>query len=234
MNRTVDVDQVVLHARGIELSGLLAEPDETPRALVLALHGGGMTAGYFHGSPHPDLSLLRLGRALGFSVLALDRPGYGRSRSALPRGQKLQDQAATVFDALDDFAGAHDMGGDVFVVGHSFGLKLALHPAADPRGGALLGLDGSGAVYRYQPGLKVGAARRKQAPTAASRTTDRAACGNCSGSRTDVSAGHVRRWHAAGRAGPGDRSRGVGSLAAAAACAGAQGIRALSVDRRRP
>ena len=148
----------MLCADGIELSGLLAEPDATPRALVLALHGGGMTAGYFHGSAHPDLSLLRLGRTLGFSVLALDRPGYGRSRSALPLGQGLQDQAVTVLGALDDFAAAHDTGGGVFVVAHSMGLKLALHLAAHPCGRTLLGLDGSGAVYRYRPGLEPGAA----------------------------------------------------------------------------
>jgi hypothetical protein len=45
----------------------------------------------------------------------------------------------------------------VFIVAHSYGLKLALHLAADPRGAGLLGLDGSGAVYRYQPGIGPGA-----------------------------------------------------------------------------
>jgi pimeloyl-ACP methyl ester carboxylesterase len=147
------VGQIVLQAGGTELSALLAEPDAGPRALVLALHGGGMTAEYFHGRAHPDLSLLTLGRRLGFSVLALDRPGYGRSRPALPDGQSLHGQTATVFDALDTFASAHATGEGVFVVAHSYGLKLALHLAAHARGAALLGLDGSGAVYRYQPDL---------------------------------------------------------------------------------
>jgi len=149
----------MLRAGGIELSGLLAEPQTAPRALVLALHGGGMTAGYFHGRAHPDLSLLRLGCCLGFSVLALDRPGYGRSRSALPSGQSLQEQAVTVLSALDSFTATHDSGGGIFLVAHSYGLKLALHVAAHPRGRALLGLDGSGAVYRYQPELDPGTAQ---------------------------------------------------------------------------
>jgi hypothetical protein len=35
----------VLRGGSVELSGLLAEPETPPRALVLALHGGGMTAG---------------------------------------------------------------------------------------------------------------------------------------------------------------------------------------------
>jgi len=148
----------VLRAGSVELSGLLAEPETPPRALVLALHGGGMTAAYFHGRAHPDLSLLRLGHRLGFTVLALDRPGYGRSGAFLPRGQMLGEQADTVYGALDDFAARHATGAGVFVVGHSYGLKLALFLAAHPRGKELLGLDGSGSAYRYQPALDPGAA----------------------------------------------------------------------------
>ena len=143
----------MLRAGSVELSGLLAEPETPPRALVLALHGGGMTAAYFHGRAHPDLSLLRLGRSLGFTVLALDRPGYGRSSASLPRGQLLSDQADTVYRALDDFAARYAAGAGVFVVGHSYGLKLGLFLAAHPRGKELLGLDGSGSAYRYYPAL---------------------------------------------------------------------------------
>src|SRR5688500_9512331 len=159
-----DVEQVLVQARGLELSGLLAVPAGRPRALVLALHGGGMTAEYFHGRAHPDLSLLRLGRDLGFSVLALDRPGYGRSQALLPDGQLLAEQAGTVFAALDAFAATGDVGAGVFVVGHSYGLKLALHLAAHPRGHTRLGIDGSGALYRYAPGLEPGGAGADSGP----------------------------------------------------------------------
>ena len=148
----------MLRGGSVELSGLLAEPETPPRALVLALHGGGMTAAYFHGRVHPDLSLLRLGRRLGFTVLALDRPGYGRSSARLPQGQLLGEQADTVYGALDEFAARHATGAGVLVVGHSYGLKLGLFLAAHPRGKELLGLDGSGAAYRYQPALHPGAA----------------------------------------------------------------------------
>ena len=149
----------MLRGGSVELSGLLAEPETPPRALVLALHGGGMTAAYFHGRAHPDLSLLRLGHRLGFTVLALDRPGYGRSGPSLPRGQLLSEQAGTVYGALDEFAARHATGAGVFVVGHSYGLKLGLFLAARSRGKELLGVDGSGAAYRYQPALHPAAAQ---------------------------------------------------------------------------
>jgi len=112
-----------------------------------------MTSAYFHGQAHPDVSLLTLGTVLGYSVLALDRPGYGGSAEILPDGQSLVDQTKTVYDALDGFGRNHDTGAGTFVVAHSFGYKLALHLAADARGEALLGVDGSGAVFRYTPSL---------------------------------------------------------------------------------
>jgi pimeloyl-ACP methyl ester carboxylesterase len=148
-----EVEEIVLRVGPIELSGLLAEPEGRPRALVLALHGGGMTAGYFHGRAHPEQSLLTVGRHLGFTVLALDRPGYGRSSHFLPHGQLLTEQADSVYDALDVFSSEHSVGDGIFVLGHSFGLKLALFLAAHPRGRKLLGIDGSGAVYRFNPAL---------------------------------------------------------------------------------
>lgn len=152
----IAVRPVAVDGGAIALSGLLAEPEGTPRALVVALHGGGMTAAYFHGSAHPDLSLLDLGAQLGFAVLAVDRPGYGATRSALPEGQTLVDQAATLHDALDTYASQHDTGAGVFVLGHSYGLKVALHMAAGERANRLLGIDGSGAVWRYEPSLDPG------------------------------------------------------------------------------
>ena len=51
---------MLLDAGGITLSGLLAEPPDEPRAVVVGLHGGGMDARYFDGQAHPSLSLLTL------------------------------------------------------------------------------------------------------------------------------------------------------------------------------
>ncbi|WP_237082813.1 alpha/beta fold hydrolase [Mycobacteroides abscessus] len=138
----------VLDVEGLSLSGLLSEPpDQSPRATVVALHGGGMRAGYFDGQAHPDLSMLTLGAGLGFTVLALDRPGYGESAAQVPEGLTLDEQAAVVAGVLDAFAKQHAVGKGFLLLAHSFGGKLALVTAAHTRG--LLGLDASGVGHRY-------------------------------------------------------------------------------------
>jgi prepilin-type processing-associated H-X9-DG protein len=144
------VRAVTLNAGGMTLSGLLSEPEHAaPRAVVVALHGGGMNAGYFDGQAHPHLSLLTLGASLGYTVLAVDRPGYGRSAALLPEGRRLLDQAASLHTALKDFTSRHMTGAGLFLLGHSYGGKVALTAAADPAGQTLLGMDISGCGHEY-------------------------------------------------------------------------------------
>ncbi|MEU3301204.1 alpha/beta fold hydrolase [Streptomyces sp. NPDC006678] len=149
------VREITLDAAGITLSALLAEPagDAPPRAVVVAVHGGGMRAGYFDSRALPGLSLLRLGAALGYTVLAVDRPGYGRSAARLPLGQTLAEQSTTLHAGLAAFAADHRIGAGYFVVAHSNGGKLALAAAAEPGGQELIGLDISGLGHRYAVGL---------------------------------------------------------------------------------
>ncbi|POX46512.1 alpha/beta hydrolase [Streptomyces sp. Ru72] len=150
-----EVHDIVLDAAGVPISALLAEPRGTqPRATVVAVHGGGMSAGYFDSQARPGLSLLALGAQLGYTVLAVDRPGYGLSAPHLPEGQTVHDQAATLHAALADFAARRDTAAPFFLLAHSNGGKLALAAAARDDG-ALLGLDISGlgsrlAVDRHQ------------------------------------------------------------------------------------
>ncbi|MEU8693139.1 alpha/beta hydrolase [Streptomyces sp. NPDC048665] len=137
--------EITLDAAGIPLSALIAEPPSgRPRAVVVAVHGGGMRAGYFDSRARPGLSLLSLGAGLGYTVLSVDRPGYGSSAPHLPRGQHLAEQAATLHDGLAHFAATHDTGAGIFLVAHSNGGKLALAAAAEERGRGLIGLDISG------------------------------------------------------------------------------------------
>lgn len=117
--------------------------------MVVALHGGGMRAGYFDGQAHPDLSLMTLGAGLGYTVLSVDRPGYGRSAALLPDGQTLAEQSATLHRALEHFTSRYAVGAGFFLVAHSYGGKLALTAAADGRNGGLIGLDLSGCGHRY-------------------------------------------------------------------------------------
>jgi pimeloyl-ACP methyl ester carboxylesterase len=57
---------------------------------ILALHGGGYDAHYWHADGgHGDVSLITLGAQLGYEVLAIDRPGYGGSAGTEPKGCSL-------------------------------------------------------------------------------------------------------------------------------------------------
>ncbi|MBB6081616.1 alpha/beta fold hydrolase [Streptomyces paradoxus] len=118
------------------------------RAVIVALHGGGMNAGYFDGQAHPDVSLLVLGAHLGYRVLALDRPGYGASAGRFPRGQRLTAQAATVRAAIAAFTARHAPDARILLLGHSFGAKVAFAVAAGWGTRGLLGVDVSGCGRR--------------------------------------------------------------------------------------
>jgi len=70
---------VSIDAGTIKLSGrFLPATNGQPRALLVALHGGTYTSKYFD---TPSSSLLELCASLGYSILALDRPGYGTATS---------------------------------------------------------------------------------------------------------------------------------------------------------
>ncbi|MFF1560789.1 alpha/beta hydrolase [Streptomyces sp. NPDC058279] len=148
------VRAVTLDGGGIPLSGLLALPTQpVPRAVVVALHGAGMSAGYFDSRALPGQSLLTLGAELGFAVLALDRPGYGASAAALPEGLDLVGQSAVLRAALACFARRHETGAGFFLLAHSNGGRLALSVAADGLEAEPLGVDvcGLGRHFAVEP-----------------------------------------------------------------------------------
>ncbi|MGW0845335.1 alpha/beta hydrolase [Streptomyces sp. NPDC002787] len=147
---TRGVRRIILDAAGVRLSALLSEPAGGPaRAVVVAVHGGGMNAGYFDCRAHPQQSLLTLGADLGYTVLAVDRPGYRHSAARLPQGQNLAEQAVALCAALRDFTSRHATGAGLFLLAHSYGGKVALTAAADPGLPHLLGVDVSGCGHRY-------------------------------------------------------------------------------------
>lgn len=147
-DRNPGIQEVLLTRAGISLSGLYA-PTSEPAALVIALHGGGLHSGYFHGRADSGLSLLRLGQQLGYSVLAVDRPGYGASAGIADERTTLEGQARTLWEVVAANFG-ESAGAGIALLGHSFGSMVALQMAADNSTALdVVGVDVSGIGIRY-------------------------------------------------------------------------------------
>lgn len=138
---------------GVPMSALVTEA-ENPRAVIVAIHGGGTTAIYFDCPGHPSFSLLRTGAAAGFTVVALDRPGYGSSApypEAVTRPEQRTDLA---YGALERILGQSPRGAGLFLMGHSGGCELTMRMAAHERGGDLLGVELAGTGRHYHPAAR--------------------------------------------------------------------------------
>jgi len=136
------VSRVVV-ADGIPMSALVSEVSR-PRAVVVALHGGAVTSGYFDSRAQPRLSLLGTGAALGFTVIALDRPGYGSSAPYADRMRTVASRVGLAYATIEEFLAGRPRGAGVFLMGHSMGCVLAVQMAASSRGQDLLGLEIAG------------------------------------------------------------------------------------------
>ncbi|MFC9433036.1 alpha/beta hydrolase [Nocardia sp. NPDC057030] len=159
-----EVRRIDLVAGELTLSALLCAA-ENPRAVVVALHGAGTSAHYFDGRAHPDVSLLTLGARLGYTMLAIDRPGYPAAADPDPAaGQSIAQQADTIAAALRTFRANHPVGQGLFLVGHSFGSAVAMTMAAEPDTTELLGLDLSGWGADFADGLNLDTVRLHWGP----------------------------------------------------------------------
>jgi pimeloyl-ACP methyl ester carboxylesterase len=102
----------IVDVEGIPMSALLAEAPR-PRAVIVALHGGAATSGYFDAPDQPRLSLLRTGAALEFTVLALDRPGYGTSAPHADGMASAQRRVDLAYSAVERLLEARPRGAGV-------------------------------------------------------------------------------------------------------------------------
>ena len=135
---------------GVPMSGRVAEAAE-PRAVVVAFHGGASTTAYFDCPGHPRLSLLRTAPELGFTVVALDRPGYCASAPYPDAMQRPDQRVALVYGAVDKMLGSKPRGAGLFLLAHSAGCELAVRLTADERAeqSGVLGLELAGTGLQY-------------------------------------------------------------------------------------
>lgn len=150
---------------GVPMSALIAEAEQ-PAAVIVALHGGGTTALYFDCPGHPSLSFARAGAAAGFTVIALDRPGYGSSAPYPEAMARPAQRVDLVYGAVDRILGDRPRGAGMFLVGHSGGCELVLRMAADERGADLQGIELAGTGRHYHPAAReiLEAATRERRP----------------------------------------------------------------------
>jgi pimeloyl-ACP methyl ester carboxylesterase len=141
---------------GVPMSAMVAEATdiEAPRAVIVAIHGGGTTAIYFDCPGHPSSSLLRTGAAAGFTVVALDRPGYGSSAPYPDSMATPEQRVSLAYGAVDRILGERPRGAGLFVMGHSGGCELSMRMAADQRGADLLGVELAGTGRHYHPAAR--------------------------------------------------------------------------------
>jgi pimeloyl-ACP methyl ester carboxylesterase len=149
MSGTAPRPRVVL-VDGVPMSGLIAAADD-PRGVIVAFHGGASTAAYFDCPGHPRLSLLRAGAALGYTVVALDRPGYGASAPYPDAMQHPEQRVALAYGAVDKILGSSPRGAGLFLLAHSAGCELVVRMATDERAehAGLLGLELAGTGVQY-------------------------------------------------------------------------------------
>src|SRR6202453_2729933 len=141
---------------GVPMSALVAEPEhpESTKAVIVAIHGGGTTALYFDCPGHPELSLLRTGAQHGFTVVALDRPGYGSSAAYPDAVAQPEQRVRLAYGAVDRVLGERPRGAGLFLMGHSGGCELALRMAADDQRTDLLGMELAGTGRHYHPAAR--------------------------------------------------------------------------------
>jgi pimeloyl-ACP methyl ester carboxylesterase len=142
---------VSIGAGNVKLSGrFLPAANGHPRALLVALHGGTYTSKYFD---TPSSSLLEFCASLGYSILALDRPGYGTATS-IPFDQlSLDGQVHILQQALSEIWDSYgQQSAGMFLIGHSIGGMISLLLATEKPHERLIGMNmtGAGALYNEQ------------------------------------------------------------------------------------
>ncbi|WP_218834795.1 alpha/beta hydrolase [Rhodococcus sp. ACS1] len=142
--------ELVVDAEELQLSGRIAGPRTVTRGLIIALHGGTYDSCYYDMGPD---SLLGLGALLGYTVVALDRPGYGATAGIDPTLLSFAAQTRILSAAVDSIATKVAPTTQAVIVGHSIGGMLALCVASNTTD-LVHGVEISGLGEVWQPGLR--------------------------------------------------------------------------------
>jgi pimeloyl-ACP methyl ester carboxylesterase len=137
----------------VVLSAIEAGPEAGPGGVVVALHGSGYTGRYWDGPGDEASSLLKLGGALGFRVVAVDRPGYGASATIRTEQKSLESQADLLGRLIADLH-ARWAPAPVFVIGHSLGSLLAVRLAAREAASYIAALDVAGLPIEWRDDVR--------------------------------------------------------------------------------
>ena len=101
--------------------------------------------------------MLRTGAQHGYTVVALDRPGYGSSAAYPDAVAQPEQRVRLAYGAVDRVLGERPRGAGLFLMAHSGGCELALRMAAAgpaEQRTELLGIELAGTGRRYHPAAR--------------------------------------------------------------------------------
>src|SRR5579884_2109444 len=157
MSIAITKHPIVIRAGQSDLSGVYAKPSSAPRALIVALHGGGNSAAIFDTTIPGEAGFLETAASLGYAALALDRPGYRASQQIASDLLTFEGQIALLRLALTaawEQYGADSAG--IVLLGQSFGGLIVLGLAASHPDVPLLGVSTHGTGLQWLPGALQG------------------------------------------------------------------------------
>uniref|UniRef100_UPI0031D91D30 alpha/beta hydrolase n=1 Tax=Mycobacterium sp. TaxID=1785 RepID=UPI0031D91D30 len=90
----------------------------------------------------------------GYTVVAIDRPGYGSSAAYPDAVADPEQRVRLAYAAVDQVLGEKAGGASIFLMGHSGGCELAIRMAAAEQRTDLIGMELAGTGRHYHPAAR--------------------------------------------------------------------------------